>query len=70
MHHEITSHVIDAIVTHHTEIEPAWCRAVLDATAVVLDVCGAWTRVAWGWPGRISLVENGVLVAEHALICD
>ncbi len=48
--------VIDALVAHHRELEPAWCRRVLEATAVVVD-SGPWTRVVWGWPGRVSVVE-------------
>ena len=53
----LTTRSLDALVAHHRELEPAWCRRILEETAVVVDV-GSWTRVVWGWPGRVSLVEE------------
>ncbi len=54
---ELPARILNALVAHHRELEPAWCRRILEATAVVVD-SGPWTRVLWGWPGRVSLVEE------------
>jgi len=67
----IDERITEALVSHHREHEPGWCRRIVEATAVVLDR-GPWTRVLWGWPGRVSVLESAGagwrVVAESAAV--